>query len=124
MQNGIGESDLPAKSIQGIAPLTEFIPKEDPPTEIVQKEPEMMPPPDVHLDEGWEQEIPPQEESHDIPEELDDDCLRIRFIKDVEQPVMDFDGNEVQPLIGDVFVFPEVLAKAMIKMGYAEDASI
>ena len=66
-----------------------------------------------------------QEDNKDeTPIELDDDCLRIRFIKDVEQPVMDFDGNEVQPLVGDVFVFPEVLAKAMIKMGYAESASI
>ena len=124
MQNGIGESEMTPKSIQGIAPLTEFIPKEDPPKEIEQREPEMIPPPDVHLDEGWEEEIPVQEENHNIPVELDDDRLRIRFIKDVEQPVMDFDGNEVQPLIGDVFVFPEVLAKAMIKMGYAEDASI
>ncbi len=125
MQNGIGESTISSNSIQGIAPLTEFIPKEETTTQLEEMEQE-IPPPDVHLDEGWEDEAPIEQDEiqENISLEIDDDCLRIRFIKDVEQPVMDFDGNEVQPLIGDVFVFPEVLAKAMIKMGYAENASI
>lgn len=123
MQNGIGDTSI-SSTIQGIAPLTEFVEREDViPLEQMEQE---MPPPDVHLEEGWDEDIPHvQEEVKDeTPNELDDDCLRIRFIKDVEQPVIDFDGNEVQPLVGDVFVFPEVLAKAMIKMDYAENASI
>ena len=104
--------------------MTEFVEKEDViPVEQIEHE---MPPPDVHLEEGWDEDVPriQEELEHKKPVEFADDSLRILFTKDVEQPVMDFDGNEVQPLVGDVFVFPEVLAKAMIKMGYAEDASL
>ena len=123
MQNGIGETSI-STTIQGIAPLTEFVEKENViPSEQIEQE---MPPPDVHLEEGWDEDVSHVQEEIEKknPVELDDDCLRIRFLKDVEQPVIDFDGNEVQPLVGDVFVFPEVIAKAMIKMGYAENASI
>ena len=121
MQNGIGENTIPS-TIQGITPLTEFISKED--TSDAQQE-FQDPPPDLHLDEGWDDENLSDENSiTENIKEIDEDNLRIRFIKDLEQPVVDFDGNEVQPLIGDVFIFPEVLAKAMIKMGYAEEASI
>ena len=123
MQNGIGDTSI-SSTIQGIAPLTEFVENEDViPVEQIEHE---MPPPDVHLEEGWDEDVPRihEELEHKKPVEFADDSLRILFTKDVEQPVMDFDGNEVQPLVGDVFVFPEVLAKAMIKMGYAEDASL
>lgn len=123
MQNGIGETSI-STTIQGIAPLTEFVEKENViPSEQIEQE---MPPPDVHLEEGWDEDVSHVEEEIEKknPVELDDDCLRIRFVKDIEQPVIDFDGNEVQPLVGDVFVFPEVIAKAMINMGYAENASI
>jgi hypothetical protein len=122
MQNGIGESTIPSVPVQGISPLTEFIPAEDSSKQVMDEE---IPPPDLHIDEGWDEEEPiiVANEEETLPE-IAEDCLRIRFIKDVEQPVMDFDGNEVQPLVGDIFVFPEVLAKAMIKMGYAETASI
>lgn len=122
MQNGIGEPSIPSVPVQGISPLTEFVATENTSQDL---ENETIPPPDLHIDEGWDEELPVNEIEETIETtEIDDDCLRIRFIKDVEQPVMDFSGNEVQPLTGDVFVFPEVLAKAMIKMGYAEHASI
>tara|TARA_B100001113_G_scaffold184021_1_gene150822 strand:- start:983 stop:1819 length:837 start_codon:yes stop_codon:yes gene_type:complete len=126
MRNGIGESTVTPNSIQGIAPLTEFIASEDADRTTIEEMDEQIPPPDVHLDEGWEDE---NQYGHEVTQEnqsakIDDDCLMIRFIKDVEQPVIDFDGNEVQPLVGDVFTFPDIVAKAMIKMGYAENTSI
>tara|TARA_Y100000588_G_C14175856_1_gene891302 strand:- start:1182 stop:1589 length:408 start_codon:yes stop_codon:yes gene_type:complete len=58
------------------------------------------------------------------PQEESDDLVRIKVLKDVEDPIMMEDGSEVVLEEGDVEFCPTLIAEVLISAGLAEAAPV
>ena len=60
----------------------------------------------------------------DASTDQNEDMIRIRILQDLDEPIIDADGNELELLTGDVEFCDADFASGLIAAGLAEDASI
>ena len=61
---------------------------------------------------------------NDASTDQNEDMIRIRILQDLDEPIIDADGNELELLTGDVEFCDADFASGLIAAGLAEDASI